>query len=106
MGRRDCRRAARSNGFVIAVRHGVERFLKRFRVPPSSLCWCRRCFKTKERVSKASALAGRKDLVVQKFEMESSVHSIAFERYETRAEFPFALGRQAQNTILIVLPQG
>ena len=55
---------------------------------------------------KASALAAKKTLVVQKFEMESCVHAVDLERYETRPEFPFALGRHAQNTVLIVPPRG
>jgi len=62
--------------------------------------------KTEERMRKASALAAKKTLVVQKFEMESCVHAVDLERYETRPEFPFALGRHAQNTVLIVPPRG
>ena len=62
--------------------------------------------KTEERMRKASALAAKKTLVVQKFEMESCVHAVDLERYETRPEFPFALARHAQNMVLIVPPRG
>jgi hypothetical protein len=60
--------------------------------------------KTEERMREASAPAAKKNIVVQKFEVESCVHAVDLERYETRPEFPF--GRQAQNTVLILSPRG
>ena len=62
--------------------------------------------KTEERMRKASAPAAKKNIVVQKFEVESCVHAVDLERYETRPEFPFALARHAQNTVLILSPRG
>ena len=43
---------------------------------------------------------------VQEFEMESSVHAFGFQRHGAKIEFPFALGRHAQNAVLIVPPRG
>ena len=41
-----------------------------------------------------------------KVEMESYVQAVDLERCETRPAFPFAFGRHAQNTVLIVSPPG
>ena len=63
--------------------------------------------KTKENMRKATLrLQPRETLAVQKIKAEPCSHAVDLERYETRPAFPFAFGRHAQNTVLIVSPPG
>ena len=63
--------------------------------------------KTEEKMRKATLhLQPRETLVVQKIKAEPCSHAVDLERYETRPAFPFAFGRHAQNTVLIVSPPG
>ena len=38
--------------------------------------------------------------------MESCIHAVDLERYERRAPFPLALGRHAQNAIILIVLLG
>ena len=63
--------------------------------------------KSKEKMRKGTlCFQPRETLVVQKIKTEPCSHAVDLERYETRPAFPFALGRHAQNTVLIIPPCG
>ena len=67
----------------------------------------RGCLKAKGNLRKAILpLQPRETLVVQEIKMEPCSHAFDLDRYETRPAFPFAVGRHAHNTVLIVSPPG
>ena len=64
----------------------LQRTLERKRKSVNRLCAC-----------------SQEKLRCPRVEMESCVHAVDLERYERRAPFPLALGRHAQNAIILIV---